>query len=148
MDTKIQEQLTAINTATNKIGGLYDRWAQKHNISQYTVCIFYCLLADEVLTQKLVKDDFKIPKQSVNNIVISLKNDGYITLEPNADDKREKLIRLTDEGRTYAEELLAPLFAIEETVIKKMGQKLVQQMIDGTTAYCNYLEQEMEKSDL
>lgn len=148
MEQELQKQLTAINTATSKINGLYSRWAQKRNISQYTVCIFYCMLTGDGLTQKQVKDEFEIPKQSVNNIITSLKNDGHIVLEASAEDKREKLIRFTDEGRKYAQELLAPLLQIEEAVVKRMGQKMVRQMIDTTTAYCNYLEEEMEKSDL
>lgn len=148
MKQKIQEQLAAISTANCKISGLYSRWAQKRNISSYTVCILYCLLEEGSLTQKKLREEFEIPKQSVNNIITSLKNDGHITLEPNPEDKREKLICLTEQGRSGAEELLAPLFTIERTVMERMGNKRAQQLIDTTITYCNYLEQEMENADL
>lgn len=148
MKREFQSQLSAINAANNKINGLYSRWAQKRNISGYTVCIFYSLLTEDSLTQKQVREEFEIPKQSVNNIITALKNDGHIILTSSTEDKREKLICLTDQGRSYAQELLAPLFAVEDAVMKKMGHPMVQQMIDTTVAYCSYLEQEMENADL
>ncbi|ULQ60991.1 MarR family transcriptional regulator [Brucepastera parasyntrophica] len=145
MIPEFKAQITAINSATSRINGLYGKWAQKRKVNHYAMDILYLLLTEGPLTQKKFREEFEIPKQSVNNVITSLKNAGYIILEASPEDRREKIILLTKKGLRYSEKLLAPLFEIEEAVIRRMGPRMMRQMIEATAVYGNFLEQEMEK---
>ena len=47
-----------------------------------------------------------MPKQTVSAIVKRLERNGYVTVEPSADDHRTNLILLTDKGQEYANHVL------------------------------------------
>ena len=145
MKSNITAELVSIHSAISRVNGLYAKWAQKHNINFYAMHIFYFLQKRGSVTQKQISEDSKIPKQSINNVIITLKNDGYISIVPGDRDKREKFIVLTEKGRCYVDEKLTPLLEIEERVLQKMGEELVKQLIASTTAYGDFFEQEMLK---
>jgi DNA-binding MarR family transcriptional regulator len=145
MNLDITDDLASIHSAISRVNGLYGRWAQKQNINFYTMHIFYFLQKREAVTQKQICENSKIPKQSINNVIITLKNDGYISIIPGDKDKREKFIVLTEKGRGYMQEKFAPLLEIEERALQKMGTELVRQLITSATAYGDFLEQEMSK---
>lgn len=147
MNQEIQTQIQKINAGISRINSMYSKWAQKNNINQYTIGIFYMLLDGEHITQKQVCDEFEIPKQSVNNVIISLKSDGYICMESGEKDKREKNIVLTEKGREYAMEVLAPLFQIEENVALKMGKQRMSQLIKTIITFGDILEQEISEAE-
>lgn len=147
MKPDVTFQLASINSAMNRVSGLYSRWAQKHAINIYALHILYLLYQEGSVTQKQISEGLKIPKQSVNNVATALKNDGFITLIPSEEDKREKKMILTEKGRDYSKDIIASLHHLEETVVQKMGEQLVGQLIASATAYGDYFEQEMEKED-
>ena len=86
-----------------------------------------------------------LTKQTVNNVIRSLKKEGYVILSPGTGDKREKQVSLTEEGASYARELLAPLKELEHRVLQIMGRDRVQQMIDSITLYNTVFEKEMAR---
>jgi len=137
--------LASIHFAISRVNGLYARWAQMHDVNFYAMHIFYFLQKRGPVTQKQISEDSKIPKQSINNVIITLKKDGYISIIPGSRDRREKIIALTEKGRGYIQEKLMPLHEIEERVLKKMGAELIRQLIASTTAYGDYFEREMSK---
>ncbi len=148
MNTEIQEQMRLLNVSISRIRGLYGRWAQKQDMNTCTLNIFYMLITVGPITQKQFCEAFDVPKQSVNKIITSLKNDGIISLLPCEEDKREKLVVLTEEGRKYILEVLTPLFAIESAVVERMGETLVEQFVKAATAFGDYTELEMKKDDV
>lgn len=147
MKTEIQEQMRNINASLSKINGLYSRWAQKRGINSCTLKIFYTLATVGPITQKQFCEAFNIPKQSVNKEITLLKNAGIISLLPSEEDKREKLVILTEEGRKYTLEILTPLFAMENAVVDRMGKTLVEQYIKVSKTFGDYMELEMKKDE-
>lgn len=138
-----REQLRLMNAGISKIDRLYSRWSQKSGVNTYAVGILYMLIEDGCITQKQISDEFDIPKQSVNNVISGLKNDGYISMEISRRDKRERVIVLTEGGKEYALKILTPLFEMEEAVVERLGEERMNQLIETTTAYADILEQVM-----
>lgn len=146
------EQLTRvaeINTAMGRVSGLYIKWTQKHNVNYYVMKILYVLHVlnpGKPVTQKQISDEFSIPKQSINNIVVSLEQDGYLSLAPGGKDRREKHLVLTEKGETYAAGILTPLLKIEAGIVNRMKEQALL-LLEAATAYGDYFELEMMKED-
>ena len=58
-------------------------------------------------------------KQVVSAAIKTFKNKGYIYFEEKEKDRREKIVKLTEEGYLYASKILDPL---EKAVIKVIGE--------------------------
>lgn len=125
--------------------GLYSSWAASKNINYYLLFVLYALEGQEAMTQKRICASTGLTKQTVNSVIRSLKENGYIELVPGREDRREKQIILTGEGIAYSRALLAPLRELEHRVLRIMGSDRVRQMVDSITLFNAVLEKEMEK---
>lgn len=126
-------------------GSLYDFWAASKNINYYLLFVLYALDGQKTMTQKKICNSTGLTKQTVNNVIRSLKKEGYVTLSPGSGDKREKQVSLTEKGASYSRELLTPLQELEHRVMQIMGSERVQQMIDSITLYNTVFEKEMAR---
>lgn len=77
---------------------LYTQWCSEHNGNYYRYLILYVLDGNESITQKQISDSTGLSRQTVSSVVRSLKAEGIITLHSATKDRREKYIRMTDEG--------------------------------------------------
>jgi len=143
MNPETKAQLQAINEANCRINGLYTKWAHKSNHNYYMFLVCYILYMEDTVTQKQISQDCEIPKQTVNNVITTLKQEACITLEPGDVDKREKKISFTEKGRQYASEMLAPIFEIEERIVQKMGKERMGLLVELTCLFCDFLEEEI-----
>ncbi len=125
--------------------GLYSSWAASKNVNYYLLFVLYALEGQEEMTQKKICICTGLTKQTVNSVIRSLKEKGYIELVPGPQDRREKRIILTEKGAAYSNELITPLQELEHRVYQIMGSDRVQQMIDDITLFNHVLEKEMEK---
>ncbi len=124
---------------------LYSSWAASHNINYYLLFVLYALDGQKAMTQKKICTCTGLTKQTVNSVIKSLKDKGYIELAPGSEDRREKQISLTEKGTAYSHGLLEPLWSLEQRVYQIMGSDRVQQMVDDITLFNTVLEKEMEK---
>ena len=125
---------------------LYSFWAASKNINYYLLFVLYALYGQEAMTHKKICICTGLTKQTVNSVIRSLKEDGYIQLSPGSGDRREKQIALTEKGQAYSRERLAPLQELEQRVIRSMGSDRVRQMVEDITVFSTMLEKEMEKA--
>ncbi len=125
--------------------GLYSSWAASKNINYYLLFVLYALEGQKAMTQKRICICTGLTKQTVNSVIRSLKEEGYVELAPGLLDRREKQVILTGKGIAYASEFLTPLRELEHRVLKIMGSDRVQQMVDNIALFNTVFEKEMEK---
>ncbi len=125
--------------------GLYSSWAASKNINYYLLFVLYALEGEKAMTQKEICICTGLTKQTVNSVIRSLKEDGYVELAPGIEDRREKQVTLTDKGIVYSNELTAPLRELERRVLQIMGSDRVEQMVDNIALFNTVLEKEMRK---
>ena len=125
--------------------GLYSSWAASKNINYYLLLVLYTLEGQKAMTQKKICICTGLTKQTVNSVIRSLKEDGYVDLAPGIEDRREKQVTLTDKGIAYSNELVTPLRELEHRVFQVMGSDRVQQMADNIALFKTLLEKEMGK---
>ena len=66
------------------------------------------------ITQKELCQKLDAPKTSISSMIKRQLKTGYIEMKTNPENKREKLISLTDSGKAFARKLIQPLFQYEE----------------------------------
>lgn len=117
---------------------------KKLGVNNYVSRIMYMLYLSGVNRQKEMVENYGMPKQTVNTVITELQKKGYIILIPDENDKRSKIIKLTQEGINYANKIVTPLLDCEIRVLKKMGTQRVEMLIDTMNQYADLLETEMK----
>ncbi len=146
MKSETKAQMKAIDSTFSKMNRIYIKWAQRRGVNSYIVRFLYALSIDGFITQRHYIEENQIPKQTVNNVIMLLKKDGYISMNTNEVDRREKIISLTEKGRVFSEELLNPLFQIEKAVVEDMGEECMRQLIKLIVTFGDLLEQKIEQA--
>lgn len=123
---------------------LYNNWASLRKTNYYILFVMYSLNSHNSITQKQICEYTGITKQTVNSVINELKKEEYIILLKGSDDKREKNIVLTEKGKDYANELLAPLYKIENNIFDIMGRERVKQMIESIALFNILFEKELK----
>lgn len=140
-----EKQIEAITSTIDRVKHLYVTWSKLRGENYYRASIAYMLYASGAHFQKDMSENYGLPKQTINNVIVSLEKEGYITLTVDKKDKRSKLICLTESGRAYAKEIVEPLMICEERTLARMGAQKVDMLIDLLDEYALFLEKEMTK---
>ena len=81
---------------------LYDEYAKRHGMLMKTLLVTNVLFyASGGMTQREICARTFQSKQTVNLIVKNLLAQGYVTVAEAPDDKRIKIVRMTEAGRGY-----------------------------------------------
>lgn len=123
--------------------GIYSSWAASKGINYYLFFVLYALDGQEAMTQKKICTCTGLTKQTVNSVIRSLKEEGYVELVPGLEDRREKRVTLTKKGIAYSSELITSLREMERRALEIMGSDRAQQMVENITLYNTLLEKEM-----
>lgn len=140
MNHKINKQ---INSAWSKSTALYSRTAATLNIGYPEMMVLYALDAEGDLTQKQIAENYGMQKQTVNTVVKSLDQRGYVQLTAGKTDRREKIVSLTDSGQEYAKDILRPLKNTEDKIYRMIGEERLQAMTDTLDLYNLLFEREL-----
>lgn len=124
---------------------LYNEWCSQHNVNYYRCLILYVLDDNESITQKQIADCTGLSKQTVASVMKNLKAEGIITLHSESKDRREKYVKLTDEGKSYTANILNNLYKVESRVFDVIGEERIKQMLDAVSLFNTVFEKEMEK---
>ena len=130
--------------AWGRTNALYTVWCSAAGLNPYRLFVLYAINAHESVTQKGIADYTGLSKQTVSTVMRGLKAEGYVTLDAGESDRREKNVRLTPRGKAYAEELLAPLYRLEQRVFDLMGADRMKQLSDSIDLFNIIFEREME----
>lgn len=97
---------------------LYDEYAKSNGILMKTFLVLNVLFyAKDGMTQREICDRTFQSKQTVSLIIKNLLTDGYVSLSENPEDKRNKIVRMTDAGRDYAERPVRHITWSEDTAM-------------------------------
>ncbi len=129
---------------------LYNEYAKSHGMLMNTLLVVNVLFyAKDGLTQRDICERTFQSKQTVNLIIRNLLNEAYVTVEERKENKREKLVRMTDAGRAYCEKVVRHVTWAEDTAMSMFSSEEQKQLIDLSRTFTKNLarliHQEMEK---
>lgn len=128
---------------------MYEEWAKKQGLSLngvFVLCSFY--EGDGTCTQKMISEKWCIPKQTVNTILKDFQKKGYVEMVSMPEDKRNKLIFLTETGKLFADDIIKKIHEKEIYVIEKMGLHNIKNMNDNTELFIKlFREGEVDRNE-
>ncbi len=135
---------------TSSILHHYANWAKTQSINYNILAVIHTLSRYQTCTQKQICLVWELPKQTVSTTCSRLLTDGMIEFLPadclpDASDKREKLMRLTEQGRIFATPIIAKLDAIEQSAIDEFGEQRTLTLIDELGQFGSVLARAMKQ---
>ncbi len=119
---------------------LYDEYAKQNGMLMKTLLVVNVLFyAENGLTQRdICKRTFQ-SKQTVNLIIRNLLKEAYVTVEERPENKREKLVQMTNAGRTYCEKVVRHITWAEDTAMSLFSPEEQKQLIDLSKTFTKNL---------
>ena len=115
----------------HRIDTTFNLYAKKMGIN-FTAMLILELLCEAAedpaippYTQKILCEKLMLPKQIVNAMINTFREQGYVELRE-ARDRRNKEIRLTESGQAYAKSVVEPLDAADEQAWQAFDDKEIQ----------------------
>ena len=125
---------------------LYEYYARKNGLQGKSLLILTCLYyTRDGITQNIISEKTYSTKQVVSAAIKTFKKKGYIYFEEKEKDRREKIVKLTEEGYLYASKIIDPL---EKAVIKVIGELSSEQQklfIEYYTIFNDNMKKSIEK---
>lgn len=140
MEKHHRQPCSDANAAVNRTRSIYANWAKKNGIPYYELLVLHLLYEAAPCTQKQISEMCGLPKQTVHRIVSALAEAGHLAIWKTESNKKEKNLRLTEDGIAYAEDLLTPLRQIERIAIRQMGAEQYQLLLSLMLHYQQSLE--------
>lgn len=95
------------------IDSVYEYYAKQLGLNSTTLYLLHIIHTSESCTQKQICDIMMLPKQTVNTIVRDYQNKGLLETTESPEDRRQKYIRLTQQGKDYCNQVLPPVAEAE-----------------------------------
>ena len=105
-------------------------------------CLYY---TKNGITQNTICEKTYSTKQVVNAAIKTFRNKGYIYFEEQEKDRREKIVKLTEEGYLYASKILDPLREAEEKAISKLSSEQQKLFIEYYAIFNDNMKINIEK---
>lgn len=124
-----------------------DTLIEKFNLNYTEYFTLYILAQNDnnEYTQKFIANECKMPKQSVFNACKELSRKGLITLCKSKNDKREKIIKLTETGREQAFFLLHETDKISSQAFQKFGKDKTNRLFELLQELSELYTEEVKK---
>lgn len=121
---------------------LYDEYAKRHGMLLKTLLVVNVLFySKDGLTQRDICDRTFQSKQTVNLIVKKLLAEGHVTLTETPENRRTKIVRMTDTGRAFNEKVVRHVTRAEDLAMSLLTPEEQKQLIDLSRTFTKNLEQ-------
>lgn len=122
----------------NVIEGVYHRIAKALGVKENALVFFYALDDGHAHSQKQICDEWFIPRSTLNTIVQECVARGHVVLVSEG-RTREKLIRLTEQGRAFARELLGRVYEAEDEAVAQAGDAFPPEAVAALRSFTEAL---------
>lgn len=122
-----------------KVQGLKNQSFKDMKANGIKTAIFLFLIYEDKITQAMIVERMAVAKQTINNVIIELCEKEYIKKISDKEDKRVKILVLTEKGKSYADEFLKPLIDFNEKLYDKLGEEKINQMTKDFSDFAEIL---------
>ena len=119
---------------------LYDEYAKRHGMMMKTLLVVNALFyASDGMTQRDICARTFQSKQTVNLIVKNLLEHSYATIEEAPDDKRIKIVRMTEAGRTYCGNVVRHITRAEDEAMSMFTPEEQRRLVELSRTFTKNL---------
>ena len=146
MQKIVREQLIAYFTMTKETDRLYGLLAEKRGVSDAMFWVLYAIhFHGNTCTQKDICNLWFMSKQTVNSALKSLHREGYIALETSQEDRRKKLIALTESGSAFVDKHIKPIMDAEEKAMGALAEEERTVLLSSAQRFQEELKAQLSK---
>ena len=110
---------------------LYDEYAKRNGMLMNTLLVNNALFyATDGLTQTEICKRTFLSKQTVNLIIGNHHKNGYVTVTEAPENKRNKIVSITDAGRAYCEKVVRHITWAEDTAMSMFTPEEQKTLVD------------------
>lgn len=139
MDEELIELIKEYHKCMHKWNFTLECYSKSERISYNTFKILGVIFTTENCTQKYIYEAISIPKQTINAAITYFYKKGYVKLVEPPEDRRVKIIHLTEEGRKYAEGIFSRIINCELKAIKEIGKEEMKALTETMNSYVDLL---------
>lgn len=99
----IREQVKQLKASWRPIDKVYEEYAKSIGMSNTSFNVLWTILFNENCTQNEICKHTWVPKQTVNAVITDFYKNGLVILEEQPEDRRTKVVKLTEKGKEYAQ---------------------------------------------
>lgn len=117
----------------------YELYARKHNLTAKELFVLDIIwFAPDGCLQSEICERLSATKQTISAIIKKFWKQGYLSLTESETDRRNKIVRFTDEGREYAKKIIPPAANAEIDAMGELSDTDIAELVRITTlfAYC------------
>lgn len=136
MDEKSCE-IFNIFSMLRKINGLNKQRVERFGLNNLESIILFHIDKIENLTQKDLVIKLQMPKQTINSIILNIKEHDLITMEGSEFDKRVKTLVLTKKGEDEVRKINGALSLSNQKIYDDLGEtdiKLIKENLNQLIA--------------
>lgn len=138
---KLKEQSEKLLEIHREISGFYNSYAKSAGLTPSGFEVLNIIWEEKECTQITIAQRIFLPKQTVNAIIQKLHKNGIIEiLSDSCSDKRNKIIKFTKNGRTFAENIISRAKECEYRALDAVGKEKIEELINIITLYKNNLK--------
>ena len=127
----LKRQLARFNHIMQGIERVYEDYAKSVGLTYMSLTVLEIISYNETPpTQKEICKQSHYNKQIVNSIIKGFTDKGYLEFREVESDRRNKQVLLTDSGKAYADEILNPLWEIEQKAVTVLSDKEREKLLD------------------
>lgn len=126
---------------------IYHNFAKSYGLSDCAFWILYLLReTDTQYTQAEICNMLSLPRQTVNSALKNLQSEGYICLTPVENNKKSKILVLTEKGEVLAKNSADMVLKAEIKVLRQFSENELQLFLSLSEKYAVLLRKEYEEN--
>lgn len=123
---------------------MYRSIISRSGISENEYWIWYALIImDGEYSQQDICNSWSLSKQTVNTIVMNMVKRGLASLEVVPGTRNRKIIRLTQAGKEYGENIVRPVSEVEGRAFSRLPESDRRACTAAFGRYINILKEEI-----
>ena len=134
-------QLNQLGMRISHIDSAFDQWIKQQNTNYNTFAVLYTLATEGSRTQKYIGEEWSLPKQTVSGTCKTLAEQGLLTFHESEQDKRERLLSLTEQGKEYATPLVQNMQEFSKRIFTAFGEKRAARLFADLDALAELMAQ-------
>ena len=131
----------------SEVDHVIDRWIKKLGLNYNSYAVLYTLASadDFKTTQKQICEDWMLPKQTVFNVCKEFREKGWIEFNESPNDRRERVLCLTQSGKAQAMPVLRLSEILSERTFSIFGEERSAHLFNLLTMFCEVCGHEIDQ---
>lgn len=131
-----------------KLNGLNKQRVESFGLNNLESIILFHIDKISNLTQKDLVEKLKVPKQTINSLILSLKDNNLIDMCASDKDKRIKILVLTDEGKKEVIKMTESLSSSNNKIYDRLGEDKIREIEANLKDLIDAIDENIEMEDI